>query len=127
MSNVWTRWFSKRPLLYYEALPKFICEHPWWSPSELLSLRRPLIVGLFASPDRLAQIRESRLGGLNAVDAAMSYSDLDEIKREVLAAKRLYAKHRWPTIDVTRRSVEETAAAILTKLSARENADFNPD
>lgn len=96
-------------------------------PSELLSLRRPLIVGLFASPDRLAQIRESRLGGLNAVDAAMSYSDLDEIKREVLAAKRLYAKHRWPTIDVTRRSVEETAAAILTKLSARENADFNPD
>ena len=33
-----TRWFSKRPLLYYEALPKFICEHPWWSPSELLPL-----------------------------------------------------------------------------------------
>ncbi|MEO1014557.1 MAG: pyruvate, water dikinase regulatory protein [Pseudomonadota bacterium] len=91
-------------------------------PAELSRLKNPLVVGLVASPDRLSQIRQSRLKNLNASDAADAYSDLDEIRREVLAAKRLFAKNRWPTIDVTRRSVEETAAAILTKLSARRNA-----
>ncbi|WP_375204710.1 pyruvate, water dikinase regulatory protein [Hyphococcus sp.] len=90
-------------------------------PPELFGLRKPLIVGLVASPERLSQIRESRLGGMNAEGAADEYSDLDQIRQEVLRAKRLFAKHRWPTIDVTRKSVEETAAAILTKLSARQN------
>ena len=90
-------------------------------PPELFVLRKPLIVGLVASPERLAQIRQSRLGGLNAEGAAEEYSDLTLIRQEVLKAKRLYAKHRWPMIDVTRKSVEETAAAIRTKLSARQN------
>lgn len=90
-------------------------------PPELMSLRKPLIVGLVASPERLAQIRQSRLGGMNAENAAEEYSDLELIRKEVLRAKRLFAKHRWPVIDVTRKSVEETAAAILTKLSARQN------
>lgn len=90
-------------------------------PPELFALRKPLVVGLVASPERLAQIRKSRLGGMNAETAAEEYSDLDVIRKEVLKARRLYAKHRWPTIDVTRKSVEETAAAILTKLSARQN------
>lgn len=90
-------------------------------PPELFTLRKPLVVGLVASPERLAQIRKSRLGGLKADGAAEEYSDLDLIRQEMLRAKRLYAKHGWPTIDVTRKSVEETAAAILTKLSARKN------
>jgi len=90
-------------------------------PPELFELRKPLIVGLIASPERLAQIRKSRLGGLNADGAADEYSDLDAVRAEVLRAKRLYAKNGWPMIDVTRKSVEETAAAILTKLSARQN------
>ena len=90
-------------------------------PKELFSLRKPLVVCLVASPERLAQIRKSRLGGLNAVGAVDEYSDLDLIRAEVLRAKRLAAKHRWPVIDVTRKSVEETAAAILTKLSAKKN------
>ncbi|WDI32756.1 kinase/pyrophosphorylase [Hyphococcus flavus] len=90
-------------------------------PAELFALRKPMVVGLVASPERLAQIRQSRLGGMNAENAAEDYSDLDEIRKEVLRAKRLFAKHRWPAIDVTRKSVEETAAAILTKLSARQN------
>ncbi|MEX6632728.1 pyruvate, water dikinase regulatory protein [Hyphococcus lacteus] len=90
-------------------------------PEELFALRKPMVVGLVASPERLTQIRKSRLGGLNAEAAVEDYSDLDAIRKEVLAAKRLYTKHRWPTIDVTRKSVEETAAAILTKLSARQN------
>ncbi|WP_411816779.1 pyruvate, water dikinase regulatory protein [Hyphococcus sp. DH-69] len=90
-------------------------------PKELFALRKPMVVGLVASPERLAQIRKSRLGGMNAEGSVEDYSDLDAIRKEVLAAKRLYAKHRWPMIDVTRKSVEETAAAILTKLSARQN------
>jgi [pyruvate, water dikinase]-phosphate phosphotransferase / [pyruvate, water dikinase] kinase len=90
-------------------------------PPELFKLRKPLIVGLVASPERLAQIRKSRLGGLNAAGVAEEYSDHELIRAEVLRAKRLCAKHRWPVIDVTRKSVEETAAAILTKLSARQN------
>lgn len=90
-------------------------------PSELFELRKPMVVGLVASPERLAQIRKSRLGELNATGAADGYSDLDQIRAEVIRAKRLYAKNGWPTIDVTRKSVEETAAAILTKLSARQN------
>jgi [pyruvate, water dikinase]-phosphate phosphotransferase / [pyruvate, water dikinase] kinase len=90
-------------------------------PEELFGLRKPMIIGLVASPERLAQIRKSRLGSMNATDAAEDYSSLDHIREEVLRAKRLYAKNRWPTIDVTRKSVEETSAAILTKLSARKN------
>ncbi|MEO0397887.1 MAG: pyruvate, water dikinase regulatory protein [Pseudomonadota bacterium] len=91
-------------------------------PEALFKLRQPLIIGLVASPDRLEQIRTNRLDELNARDQADTYTDIDEIRAEIVAAKRLFAKHRWPTIDVTRRSVEETAAAILTKLSARQNA-----
>ena len=90
-------------------------------PKELLVLKKPLVVGLIASPERLAQIRASRIGELNATGSVKEYSDIDAIRQEVLQAKRLYAKNRWPVIDVTRKSVEETSAAILTKLSARQN------
>jgi len=90
-------------------------------PKELYSLRKPLVIGLIASPERLAQIRKSRLGGLNVEGAVQEYSALDVVRAEILRTKRLCAKHGWPVIDVTRKSVEETAAAILTKLSARQN------
>jgi hypothetical protein len=90
-------------------------------PTQIFGLRKPLVVGLIASPERLVQIRQSRLGGMNAAEHVDEYSDLETVRSEVLRAKRLYAKHRWPVIDVTRKSVEETAAAILTKLSARRN------
>jgi len=60
----------------------------------------------------LLQIRKSRLLSLNE-DRDTSYVDVDAVKEEVLEAKKLFLKHRWPVIDVTRRSVEETAAAIL--------------
>ncbi len=89
-------------------------------PDELFTLKRPLVVGLIASPDRLGQIRKNRLGSMNA-DRDSDYAQLDTIKKELVAAKRMFAKYRWPVIDVTRRSVEETAAQILTKLSARQN------
>ncbi len=90
-------------------------------PASLFALRKPLVVGLVGSPERLADLRSSRLGAMDATERAASYSNLDGIRQEVLAAKRLFARQRWDTIDVTRKSVEETAAAILTKLSARRN------
>jgi regulator of PEP synthase PpsR (kinase-PPPase family) len=90
-------------------------------PPALFAAKKPLIIGLIASAERLAQIRQSRLGAMKAGEQAQSYCDPDAIDAEILAAKRLFAKHRWPVIDVTKRSVEETAAAILTKLSARQN------
>lgn len=90
-------------------------------PAALSTLKKPLVVGLYGAPERLAQIRASRLGVMNAEGKAADYSDLESIRAEVLRAKRFFAKHQWPTIDVTRRSVEETAASILTKLSAKRN------
>ncbi len=88
-------------------------------PPALETVKKPLVVGLVASPERLAQIRETRLG--EAADRAASYADLDAVRAEILSAKRLFARKRWPVIDVTRKSVEETAASILTKLSQRQN------
>lgn len=71
-----------------------------------------LIVGLTASPDRLMQIRTNRLRSLNENDDT-DYVDLDTIKQEILQCRRFCAARSWPVIDVTRRSIEETAAAIL--------------
>lgn len=87
----------------------------------LFTLRKPLVVGLVASAERLVQIRKTRLGIRNAGDFVHDYSDMDLVREEIIKARRLFTENRWPVIDVTRRSVEETAASILTKLSARKN------
>jgi regulator of PEP synthase PpsR (kinase-PPPase family) len=79
---------------------------------------KPLIVGLTASPDRLVQIRRNRLLSLNA-GAETEYVDMEAVKAEVTTARRLFSKHGWPVIDVTRRSIEETAAQILDLLDRR--------
>ncbi|UMY17633.1 kinase/pyrophosphorylase [Methylobacterium organophilum] len=81
-------------------------------PPALENARKPLIVGLIASPERIVQIRQNRLLSLKADDSSM-YVDRDSVASEVAASRRLCAKYNWPTIDVTRRSIEETAAAIL--------------
>jgi regulator of PEP synthase PpsR (kinase-PPPase family) len=81
-------------------------------PAILETLRQPLIVGLIASPERIVQIRQNRLLSLKADDNS-SYVDRQSVSDEIAASRRLCAKYRWPTIDVTRRSIEETAAAIL--------------
>ncbi len=87
-------------------------------PAELAALSKPLMIGLVASPDRLAQIRENRMRGFDS-DKLDDYSDTQKIREELLKAKRYFAKMGWPTIDVTRRSVEETAASILSRLTAK--------
>ena len=92
-------------------------------PAELEKLRNPLVVGLTASPDRLSQIRTSRLSNLGSEDRAQSYTDAKAVRDEVTQAKRYFVKNEWPMIDVTKRSVEETAAKILTLLSMRRGGD----
>jgi hypothetical protein len=81
-------------------------------PKELESLDQPLVVGLTISPERLVHIRRSRLLSLNE-SAETDYVDLETVRLEMRAARRVFALHGWPVIDVTRRSIEETAAAIL--------------
>jgi len=86
----------------------------------LTRLKNPLVVGLTVSPDRLVQIRRNRLEGLNAARAS-DYVDHDAVRDETVKARRAFERRGWPTIDVTRRSVEETAAAIINLLSERRS------
>jgi regulator of PEP synthase PpsR (kinase-PPPase family) len=84
------------------------------------NLTRPLVVGLYASPERIVQIRENRLLGLKAHRDDDQYIDKTAVAEEVSFSRRLCAKHNWPTIDVTRRSIEETAAAVLKLYTDRQ-------
>ena len=81
-------------------------------PAVLKTARKALIVGLVATPERIVQIRQNRLLSLNADDDT-SYVDRDAVAEELAASRRLFARNGWSVIDVTRRSIEETAAAII--------------
>jgi len=81
-------------------------------PEQVLALRKPLVVGLLASPERIVQIRENRLIALNA-NTDSPYVDRLLVADEVKRARKLCALHGWPVIDVTHRSIEETAAAVI--------------
>nr|WP_314433375.1 pyruvate, water dikinase regulatory protein [uncultured Brevundimonas sp.] len=86
----------------------------------LTQLKKPLVIGLTVSPDRLIQIRRNRIDNLNA-NQTSSYTDQDAVREETIKARRAFERRGWPTIDVTRRSVEETAAAITNLLSEHRN------
>lgn len=94
-------------------------------PEELFRSRRPLVVGLTTDPERLIQIRRNRLTGLNE-DQSTDYIDVDAVRQEVIMARRICASNHWPVIDVSRRSIEETAAAILNLLTRRQGAAAPP-
>jgi regulator of PEP synthase PpsR (kinase-PPPase family) len=100
-------------------------------PPEKFQLKGPLYVGLTASPDRLLQIRRSRLRA-DTVEGKQHYEEntylaFDKIEEEVRSARRLFAKYGWPVIDVTKRSVEEIAAEIMAVLqSEQEGNDAGP-
>jgi len=87
-------------------------------PPQLFTAKRPLIVGLWASADRLVQVRRNRLNTLGEVRDT-SYVDVENVRSEVTETKKLFEHHGWPAIDVSRRSVEETAAGILNLLADR--------
>lgn len=81
-------------------------------PSALFAADKPLIVGLIASAERIRQVRENRLLGLNAETETL-YVDRAAISEEIANSRRLYQQQGWPVIDVTRRSIEETAATVI--------------
>lgn len=85
-------------------------------PPELFAERRPLVVGLLISADRLIHIRRNRLVAMKETRAG-SYTDEDAVRKEVMDAQKLFEREGWPTIDVSRRSIEETAAAVLNLLA----------
>lgn len=93
------------PLVPGAALPENIFNHA-----------KPLVVGLTASPERIIQIRRNRLLNLRE-ERSTEYIDSQAVKDEVLYAKRLYGRHDLPVIDVTRRSIEETAAKVINLLT----------
>jgi regulator of PEP synthase PpsR (kinase-PPPase family) len=88
-------------------------------PDSLELLKQPLVIGLTASPERIVQIRQNRLLGLRAEHDADQYVDRQAVAAEVAAARKLCGRHNWPVIDVTRRSIEETAAEIMALFNER--------
>ena len=89
-------------------------------PSQLETLTRPLVVSLHATPERLIQIRQNRLLSMGTDSGNDTYTDRQSVTEEVAFARKLSAKHDWPLLDVTRRSIEETAAAIMKLYSDRQ-------
>ncbi|HEX8481660.1 MAG TPA: pyruvate, water dikinase regulatory protein [Allosphingosinicella sp.] len=90
-------------------------------PPSLFSLRHPLVVGLTTNPDRLVQIRRNRLLALNQAPET-DYVDIEAVNAELGFARRIFADNDWPVIDVTRRSIEETAFAIVKLCNERMDA-----
>jgi len=120
---------SKTPTSIYLANRGFkvaniplVVESP--PPPLLFELRKPLVVGLTTAPKRLVEIRRNRLLSLNE-KTETAYVDGEKVEKEVAFARRLFADNGWPVIDVTRRSIEETAAAVI-KLYNERAARLDP-
>lgn len=105
---------------YKTANIPIVVESP--PPEALFSLRKPLVVGLTTAPDRLVQIRRNRLLSLHE-ETETAYVNDDRVREEVKYARRMFADNGWPVIDVTRRSIEETAAAAIRLLGQRSGED----
>ena len=93
---------SNIPLVNENSIPKALKENP----------KIACVVGLNTEPERLVDLRKNRMNSLKETENK-SYTDLEKIKKEVNDAKNTFKKYKWPTIDVTRKSVEETAASII--------------
>ena len=90
-------------------------------PRQLLGAKKPLIVGLWVSPDRLVQVRRNRLTSMGETRDS-DYIEPDAVRAEIAATRQLFENNDWPMIDVSRRSIEETAAAVMNLLSDRKEA-----
>ena len=93
---------SNIPLVNENSLPETLKKNP----------KMACVVGLSTEPERLADLRKNRMNSLKESENT-KYTDLENIKKEVLEAKKTFQKYKWPLIDVTRKSVEETAASII--------------
>jgi len=94
-------------------------------PDDLYKLKNPLVVGLTKDPRRLVEIRRQRLRLLDQ-DENTDYVDLDMVSKEISEARRVFAKYEWPVINVTRKSIEETAANVIQLLSRRRGESPGP-
>ena len=94
-------------------------------PPNLFTVKHPLVVGLITSAERLIQVRRNRLLSLNQTPDT-DYVNEDKVKAEVAHARRMFADNGWPVLDVTRRSIEETAAAIINLFNERELQQAQP-
>ncbi len=92
-------------------------------PEELLKADGPLIVGLTKDPARLVQVRQNRLRMLTDDKQETDYVNLEAVKQEIAQARRFCNEHGWPLIDVTRRSIEETAATIMNHYARHIGAE----
>ena len=93
---------SNIPLVNENSLPESLKKNP----------QMTCVVGLSTEPERLADLRKNRMNSLKETEN-IKYTDLENIRKEVLDAKKTFQKYKWPIIDVTRKSVEETAASII--------------
>ena len=93
---------SNIPLVNENSLPEKLKQNPHIT----------CVVGLSTEPERLADLRKNRMNSLKETES-IDYTNLESIKKEVLQAKKTFQKYKWPLIDVTRKSVEETAASII--------------
>ena len=81
-------------------------------PKDLMDAENMCIIGLVTEAERLFEIRRNRLNSLKEKEIS-DYTNLEKIKIEVEKSKKIFKKNKWPTIDVTRKSVEEVAASII--------------
>ena len=93
---------SNIPLIDENSIPKSLKDNP----------KLACVVGLSTEPERLVDLRKNRMSSLKETENK-SYTNLDKIKKEVNEAKKTFKKYMWPSIDVTRKSVEETAASVI--------------
>jgi hypothetical protein len=93
-------------------------------PEEIYNLKKPLIVGLTINPEKLVQIRQTRLNSIGQ-DSETSYIDIEVVKSEIKESRKLFSKLGCPTIDVTQRSVEETSAKIIHLLQEKKIKEKN--
>ncbi|WP_425231384.1 pyruvate, water dikinase regulatory protein [Sphingorhabdus sp.] len=94
-------------------------------PPALYTLKHPMVVGLVTSADRLVQVRRNRLLSLNQAPDT-DYVAEDKVKEEIAFARRIFGDNGWPVIDVTRRSIEESAAAIINLFNERNSQETSP-
>ncbi len=93
---------SNIPLINENSLPKKLKDNP----------RLTCVIGLNTEPERLVDVRKNRMNSLRETEN-INYTNIDNIRKEIIEAKKTFKKYRWPSIDVTRKSVEETAASII--------------
>ena len=93
---------SNIPLINENSIPRVLKENP----------KLTCVVGLNTELERLVDIRKNRMNSLKETENK-TYTDLENIKKEIIEARNAFKKYKWPVIDVTRKSVEETAASII--------------